>query len=100
MNQNFHLSQRQPEEKLPLRQDELNLIDPFKIQPKQLEEIFTTTQNRNISEELDLLNENGGIDWLFKGLCTSLDGISDDHDYRMKIYGNNKRAVRPPKSYM
>ncbi|CAD8143054.1 unnamed protein product [Paramecium octaurelia] len=84
----------------PLAVQEQLDLGPFKITPQQLQQIFHLNTRRSTCEELDYLVQQGGIDWLIDGLHTSIkDGINDDHDQRIQVYGHNKRIVRPPQTY-
>ncbi|CAK60405.1 unnamed protein product (macronuclear) [Paramecium tetraurelia] len=84
----------------PLAVQEQLDLGPFKITPQQLQQIFHLNTRRSTCEELDYLVQQGGIDWLIDGLHTSIkDGINDDQDQRIQVYGHNKRIVRPPQTY-
>ncbi|CAD8132398.1 unnamed protein product [Paramecium pentaurelia] len=84
----------------PLTVQEHPDLGPFKITPQQLQQIFHLNTRRSTCEELDYLIQQGGIDWLIDGLHTSIkDGINDDHNQRIQVYGHNKRIVRPPQTY-
>lgn len=56
----------------------------FKIAKNKLIEIVSACQERNFSEEVDIIEQLGGAAWLVDGLCTDGDKgiIGDDEDMR------------------
>ncbi|CAD8172417.1 unnamed protein product [Paramecium octaurelia] len=90
------------DENVTAREEEIRLnMGGFKFSAQQLQNIFTLNQRRRMCEEIDFLQQLGGLDSLLDGLCTSISSgiVSNDISKRTELYGHNKREVRSPQTY-
>lgn len=86
------------------KQETDKLVDRhgFGITVETLKEIVTFyMQREHGSDDVDFVYQEGGYEWLKKGIVTDIDrGISNDTiEARIAYYGDNKKKVIKPKSF-
>ncbi|CAD8110921.1 unnamed protein product [Paramecium sonneborni] len=90
------------EQNLSISQDLSHLGSNFRISKQTLVKIVSAAQERLFAEEIDELENIDGLQNLEMSLCTNFTkGLKgDDFKEREILFGNNKKPVIPPKTYI
>lgn len=84
-----------------LRDKDDELVEPFGISKKGIENLMNAYLSRKLDEDIVFLKKKGGMEWLEKALCTDYaKGIKDEDEFlrRIEAFDSNKKEEDDPVS--